>query len=350
MSAVLRASGDAASVASTRQNPDEIEDFNIVDIDALQQHGINVADIKKLKSAGICTVKGIQMMTKKKLCAIKGLSEAKVDKMREAVLKLGSGGNFVTALQASINRQAVFRLTTGSSELDAILGGGIESMSITEAFGEFRSGKTQLSHTLCVTTQMPNGATGYGGGKVVFIDTENTFRPDRLRPIAARFNIDEEAVLDNVLVARAYTSEEQMELLTTVAAKFHDEPGIFKLLVVDSIMALFRVDYSGRGELADRQQHLAQMMSRLQKISEEYNVAVFITNQMTADPGAALSFVADPKKPIGGNILAHASTTRIALRKGRGETRIAKIYDSPDMPENEATFAITTGGINDAKD
>ena len=135
-------------------------------------------------------------------------------------------------------------------------------------------------------------------------------------------------------------------------------------------MALFRVDYSGRGELADRQQHLAQMMSRLQKISEEYNVAVFITNQMTSDPGATLSFQvgdfihllldfgdlywlnlqADPKKPIGGNILAHASTTRIALRKGRGETRIAKIYDSPDMPENEATFAITNGGINDAKD
>ena len=113
----------------------------------------------------------------------------------------------------------MFRLTTGSSELDGILGGGIESMSITEAFGEFRSGKTQLSHTLCVTTQMANGSSGYGGGKVVYIDTENTFRPDRLRPIAARFNIDEEAVLDNVLVARAYTSEEQMELLTTVAAK-----------------------------------------------------------------------------------------------------------------------------------
>jgi len=92
-------------------------------------------------------------------------------------------------------------------------------------------------------------------------------------------------------------------------------------------MALFRVDFSGRGELADRQQKLAQMMSRLQKLSEEYNVAVFITNQMTADPGATLSFQADPKKPIGGNILAHASTTRLALRKGRGEARIAKVYD-----------------------
>ena len=157
-------------------------------------------------------------------------------------------------------------------------------------------------------------------------------------------------MLDNVLYSRAYTSEQQMELLDFVFAKFHEEPGVFKLLIVDSVMALFRVDYSGRGELADRQQTLAQMMSKLQKISEEYNVAVLVTNQMTADPGATMSFQADPKKPIGGNIIAHASTTRISLRKGRGELRIAKIYDSPDLPENEATFAITNGGLDDAKD
>ncbi|NXQ16544.1 DMC1 protein, partial [Peucedramus taeniatus] len=175
-------------------------------------------------------------------------------------------------------------------------------------------------------------------------------RPDRLRDIADRFNVDHEAVLDNVLYARAYTSEHQMELLDYVAAKFHEEAGIFKLLIIDSIMALFRVDFSGRGELAERQQKLAQMLSRLQKISEEYNVAVFVTNQMTADPGATMTFQADPKKPIGGHILAHASTTRISLRKGRGELRIAKIYDSPEMPENEATFAITAGGIWDAKE
>lgn len=142
--------------------------------------------------------------------------------------------------------------------MDKLLGGGIESMSITEVFGEFRTGKTQLAHTLCVTTQMP-GNNGYTGGKVVYVDTESTFRPDRLRAIADRFSLDQEAVLDNVLTARAYTSEQQMELLDYVAAKFHEESGVFKLLIVDSIMALFRVDYSGRGELADRQQHLAQV-------------------------------------------------------------------------------------------
>ena len=151
-----------------------------------------------------------------------------------------------------------------------------------------------------------------------------------------------------------------------MAAKFHDEPGVFKLLVIDSVMALYRVDFSGRGELADRQQKLAQFLARVQKISEEYNVAVFITNQMTADPGLLSHFLKLFKaksplsgagmsfgpvvKPIGGNILAHASTNRLYLKKGKGDTRIAKLVDSPDMPEAEAVFAITTGGISDAKE
>uniref|UniRef100_A0A4W5L646 Meiotic recombination protein n=1 Tax=Hucho hucho TaxID=62062 RepID=A0A4W5L646_9TELE len=297
----------------------EDEESFFQDIDTLQKHGINMADLKKLKSVGICTVKGIQMTTRRALCNIKGLSEAKVDKIKEAAGKMLTKG-FLTAFEYSAKRKQLFRVTTGSLEFDKLLGGGMESMAITEAFGEFRTGKTQLSHTLCVTAQLP-GEDGYTGGKVIFIDTENTFRPDRLKDIADRFNVDHDAVLDNVLYARAYTSEHQMELLDFVAAKFHEEGGIFKLLIIDSIMALFRVDFSGRGELAERQQKLAQMLSRLQKISEEYNIAVFVTNQMTADPGAGMSFQADPKKPIGGHILAHASTTRISLRAWRVENR-----------------------------
>ncbi|KAM9028536.1 meiotic recombination protein DMC1/LIM15 homolog isoform 1-T1 [Ara ararauna] len=328
---------------------DDEESF-FQDIDLLQKHGINVADIKKLKSVGICTIKGIQMTTRRALCNVKGLSEAKVDKIKEAANKLIEPG-FLTASEYSEKRRLVFHITTGSQEFDKLLGGGIESMAITEAFGEFRTGKTQLSHTLCVLFW--NGVLLFSEHslyKEKSLTLINTSRPDRLRDIADRFNLDHDAVLDNVLYARAYTSEHQMELLDYVAAKFHEEAGIFKLLIIDSIMALFRVDFSGRGELAERQQKLAQMLSRLQKISEEYNVAVFVTNQMTADPGATMTFQADPKKPIGGHILAHASTTRISLRKGRGELRIAKIYDSPEMPENEATFAITAGGIGDAKE
>jgi meiotic recombination protein DMC1 len=174
------------SLANDSTILEEEGDF-FIDVDSLQAHGVNMADLKKLKAVGICTVRGLKMTTRKKLCAIKGLSEAKVDKIKEALVKSnGDGSVFCTALQASMRRKNVFHLATGSQELDKLLGGGLESMAITEAFGEFRTGKTQLSHTLCVTSQMP-GANGYPGGKVVYIDTENTFRPDRLRPIAQRY-------------------------------------------------------------------------------------------------------------------------------------------------------------------
>lgn len=315
-------------------------------VDELQSVGIAVADIQKLKAAGICTVKGVLMNTVRNLCKLKGISEGKIEKIREAAKKMHDCG-FVTALEYSIRRECVFKITTGSSELDRLIGGGVQSMSITEAFGEFRTGKTQMSLTMCVSVQLPMESGG-AEGKAAFIDTEGTFRPDRLKEIAERFGLDPDSVLENVIFARAYNSEHQMELLTLLAGKFAEEPGKFKLLVVDSIISLFRTDYSGRGELGERQQKLNQMLAKLMRISEEFNLAVFITNQMTADPGAVVSFVADPKKPIGGHVLAHASTTRLSLRKGRGETRIAKIYDSPDMPEAEAIYAITPGGIDNA--
>ena len=144
--------------------------------------------------------------------------------------------------------------------------------------GEFRTGKTQIAHTLCVSAQITTDQNP--GGKVIFVDTENTFRPERIIPICERFNLDAAAALDNIAYARAFTSEHQMDLLVGVTALLSSEPGVYKLLIIDSIMALFRVDYSGRGELADRQQHLAQMLSRLQRLSEEFNLAIYITNQV----------------------------------------------------------------------
>lgn len=283
------------------------------------------------------------MTSKRSLYRVKGMSEAKVDKIKEAACKVLDAG-FITALEYSVKRQSVFKLSTGSTDLDRLLGGGIQSMSITEAFGEFRTGKTQLCLTLCISCQLTDQSTG----KAAYIDTEGTFRPERLREIAKRFDVDPDEALENVAYARAFNSEHQMDLITLISAKFAEEPGKYKLLVVDSIISLFRSDFSGRGDLGERQQKLNQMLARLTRISEEYNVAVFITNQMMSDPSATMTFVADPKKPVGGHVLAHASTTRIALRKGRNETRIAKIYDAPDLPEAEATYAIGEGGIIDA--
>ncbi|KAL0690306.1 hypothetical protein Bca4012_089984 [Brassica carinata] len=331
-------SEEASMQLVEREEIDEEDDL-FEAIDKLIAQGINAGDVKKLQDAGIHTCNGLMMHTKKNLTGIKGLSEAKVDKICEAAEKIvnfgymtGSDALLKVSLIDFTKRKSVVRITTGSQALDDLLGGGIETAAITEAFGEFRSGKTQLAHTLCVTTQLPTSMKG-GNGKVAYIDTEGTFRPDRIVQIAERFGMDPGAVLDNIIYARAYTYEHQHNLLLGLAAKMSEEP--FKILIVDSIIALFRVDFTGRGELADRQQKLAQMLSRIIKIAEEFNVAVYMTNQVISDPGGGM-FISDPKKPAGGHVLAHAVTIRLSFRKGKGEQRVCKVFDAPNLPEGEA--------------
>jgi len=253
---------------------------------------------------------------------------------------------FTTAAEVHKTRSDLVMLTTGSKSLDTLLGGGFETGSITEIFGEFRTGKTQICHTLCVTCQLPT-ANGGGEGKALYIDTEGTFRPERLTAIAERFELNAEDVLDNVAYARAYNSDHQGNLLIQASAMMAESR--FALLVVDSATALYRTDYSGRGELSARQMHLARFLRMLLRLADEFGVAVVITNQVVAQVDGNAMY-ADPKKPIGGNIMAHASTTRLYLRKGKGETRICKIYDSPCLPEEEAPFAIAAEGIVDAKE
>lgn len=329
----------------TQTNAEHLEvDDGYLAIEDLQNYGIGMGDILKLKQVGICTMKGLLMITRRNLAKVKGLSDIKVEKMKEAANKALSTG-FMSANEFAEKREMVQKISTGSTDLDNMLGGGIQTMSITEVFGEFRTGKTQMAHTLCITVQLDE-ENGGCRGRAAYIDTEGTFRPERLKEIACRYGLDPEEALNNVIFARAYNSEQQCDLLTSLTFKFSEEPGRFRILIVDSIISLFRTDFTGRGELGERQQKLNQFLARLLRLAEEFKIAVFITNQMMADPSATMTFTADPKKPIGGHVLAHASTTRLYLRKGRNETRVAKIYDSPDVPEAEAMYAITAGGID----
>lgn len=325
---------------------EDSEEAGPLRIRQLEGNGISASDCKKLEECGFYTVESIAFAHKKELLAIKGISEAKADKIVIEAMKHVPMG-FTTASEYFIKRSELIRITTGSAELDKLLGGGLETGSITEIFGEFRTGKTQLCHTLAVTCQLPVDYNG-GEGKCVYIDTENGFRPERLADVCGRYQLDKDAVFENVAVARAYNSEHQMKLLVKAAALMIESR--YALLIIDSATALFRTDYSGRGELSARQNALAKFMRMLLRLADEFGVAVVITNQVVAQVDGAAMFSADPKKPIGGNIIAHASTTRLYLRKGRGATRICKIYDSPCLPEAEAMFAINPDGIGDAQD
>jgi len=291
-------------------------------IEELESHGVNKADIAKLKAGGYNTIESVAHTTLRKLQEVKGISEQKAAQLKQKIKdnELVSIG-FTTALARLDADKDKITLSTGSSTLDALLGGGVETGSITEIFGEFRTGKTQICHTLCVTCQRPLDSGG-GEGKAIYVDTEGTFRPSKLTAIAERYGMDPETVLNNVICARAHNSEQQLELLQDAAALMSDDR--FSLLVVDSATALYRTDYSGRGELSERQMHLGQFLRQLTRLAEEFGVAVVITNQVVADPGG-MSFAKDSNKPIGGNIIAHASTTRLKFKKGRGENRICQV-------------------------
>nr|5L8V_A Chain A, DNA repair and recombination protein RadA [Pyrococcus furiosus DSM 3638] len=221
------------------------------------------------------------------------------------------------------------RISTGSKSLDKLLGGGIETQAITEVFGEFGSGKTQLAHTLAVMVQLPPEEGGLNGS-VMWIDTENTFRPERIREIAQNRGLDPDEVLKHIAYARAFNSNHQMLLVQQASAMMKESR--YALLIVDSLTSHFRSEYIGRGALAERQQKLAKHLADLHRLANLYDIAVFVTNQVQAN---------------GGHILAHSATLRVYLRKGKGGKRIARLIDAPHLPEGEAVFSITEKGIED---
>lgn len=334
---------------ATPMEEEEEESITYVPIEKLQDMGINAADIKKLKDSGFGTTQSVMAAMKKDLLAVKGLSEQKADKIMQASRAGTRDSGFITCSALLEKMKSRVRLSTGATDLDQMLGGGVESCSITELFGEFRCGKTQICHTLAVIAQLPPKMGG-GNGKVIYIDTEGTFRPERIAQIAEHRGMSAQAASENIIYARCYTSDHLNMLITDAAALIVQDEDRFVLIVVDSIMGPFRVDYSGRSELAERQQHLGKAVSKLQKLSEEFNVAVVLTNQVMADPSGATAFGPSPPKPIGGHVLAHLSTTRISLRKGRGEQRVARIYDSPLLPESDCTFEVFVGGVRNSSD
>ena len=311
----------------------------------LENHGISRQDTQKLAAGGFCTVQSVAHATIKKLCEVKGISDTKAQKLREIAYKLVPS-TFVTAAEELQQREQMIMLSTGSKELDKLLEGGIETGSLTELYGEFRTGKTQLCHTLCVTAQLPLDQGG-GEGKAMYIDTEGTFRPQRLVAIAERYGVSSEMVLENVVYARAHNSEQQCDLLKQACALMSEDR--FSLLIVDSATALYRTDYMGRGELSERQMQLAQFLRQLTRMSAEFGIAVVLTNQVVANPDG-MSFAKDATKPIGGNIIAHASHTRLQLKKARGENRVCKVIDSPSIGESEASFSVGAAGVDDAQE
>ncbi|MFX0001842.1 MAG: DNA repair and recombination protein RadA [Candidatus Hodarchaeota archaeon] len=303
--------------------------------------GVGEATLNKLIKAGFSSLESIAFTPPSIIQDASGLGEKTTAKLIKASMeKLNIG--FKSAEDVWEHRKNIARITTGSQELDDLLGGGIETGSVIEFFGEFRTGKTQIMHQLCVNVQLDEEKGGIDG-KALYIDTEGTFRPERIIQMAEGLDLDHKKVLKNIIFGRAYNSDHQV-LLIKEAANLIKEQNV-KLIVVDSLIGHFRSEYIGRGTLANRQQMINSHLHDLLRLCDIYtDLAIVVTNQVQSKPDV---FYGNPLQAAGGNVVAHGSTIRIYLRKGKGEQRIAKIVDAPHLPEGEAIFSITESGISD---
>jgi DNA repair protein RadA len=317
-------------------------EFDDNGVNAVKQlPGVGEATLNKLIKAGFNSLESIAYTPPSIIKDESGLGDKTTEKLVKASMaRLGLGFKSADAIWE--HRKNIARITSGSQELDDLLGGGVETGSVIEFFGEFRTGKTQIMHQLCVNVQLPKEKGGLEGN-ALYIDTEGTFRPERIIQMSEGLDLDYNAILKNIIFGRAYNSDHQI-LLIKETANIIKERNI-KLIVIDSLIGHFRSEYIGRGTLANRQQTINAHLHDLLRLCDIHtDLAIVLTNQVQSKPDV---FYGNPLQAAGGNIVAHGSTIRVYLRKGKGEQRIAKVVDAPHLPEGEAIFSITENGIVD---
>ncbi|AFO55586.1 MULTISPECIES: DNA repair and recombination protein RadA [Natrinema] len=330
--------------------------------------GVGPATADKLHDAGFDSYQSLAVASPSELSNTADVGESTAADIVRAARDAADIGGFETGSTVLERRNEIGKLSWHIDEVDDLLGGGIETQSITEVYGEFGAGKSQVTHQMAVNVQLPQEVGGLHGS-AIFMDSEDTFRPERIddmvrglpdeaidatledREIEGSADdedaVDElvEDVLEKIHVAKAFNSNHQMllaEKAKELAGEHEDSEYPVRLLCVDSLTAHFRAEYVGRGELADRQQKLNKHLHDLDKVGNLYNAAVIVTNQVASNPD---SYFGDPTQPIGGNILGHKSTFRIYLRKSKGDKRIVRLVDAPNLADGEAVMRVQDEGL-----
>ena len=304
--------------------------------------GVGPTTMEKLEAAGYTDLMSIATATIKKLAEAVGMGDAAARKAIQFAKEYADVG-FSDGFKVDKKQSLQKKITTGVKEFDALLDGGFHTGCIMECYGKWGSAKTQIAHQLAVNVQLPEEKGGLNG-KAVFIDTENTFKASRIKQMAAGVEIDVDKALKNIIVGRAFNSDHQMLLIEKVEEMLKAGEKI-KIIVIDSLMAHFRSEFIGRATLADRQQKISKHMSELLRISDVYDLCIYVTNQAVDDPSVMFG---DPTRAIGGNIVGHTSAFRIYLRKSKKNSRVAKLVDSPHLPDGECIFLVTEAGLTEA--
>jgi DNA repair protein RadA len=337
---------------------DELEDLS----------GVGPATAEKLRDSGFESYQSIAVASPGELANTADVGESSAADIIQSARDEADVGGFESGAAVLERREQIGKLTWGVPAVDELLGGGVETQSITEVYGEFGAGKSQVTHQLSVNVQLPEAHGGLEGA-AIFIDSEDTFRPERIDDMVRGLDDevlgdtmdlhgiegepdDEEAIealvesmLDKIHVAKAFNSNHQIllaEKAQELTSQSQDDEFPIRLLNVDSLTAHFRAEYVGRGQLAERQQKLNKHLHDLMRVGDLNNTAVVVTNQVASNPD---SFFGDPTQPIGGNILGHTSTFRMYLRKSKNDKRIVRLVDAPNLADGEAVMRVQDGGL-----
>ncbi len=338
------------------------------DADLESLPGVGPATAQKLRENGYESFQSLAVAGPGELANSADIGENTASDIVNAARQEADIGDFETGTDVLERRERIGKLSWLVDDVDDLLGGGVETQSITEVYGEFGSGKSQITHQLAVNVQLPTEVGGLRGC-AVFIDSEDTFRPERIEDMVR--GLPEEALeatiedrglegspddedtmeelvadfLEKIHVAKAFNSNHQIllaEKAQDVASKQEETEWPVRVVAVDSLTAHFRAEYVGRGQLAERQQKLNKHIHDLMRIGDLYNTAMIVTNQVASNPDA---FFGDPTQPIGGNILGHSSTFRMYLRKSKANKRIVKLVDAPNLADGEAVIRIEGEGL-----
>ena len=331
--------------------------------------GVGPATADKLTDAGFESYQSIAVASPAELSNTADIGNSTAADIINAAREAADIGGFESGTAVLERREQIGKLSWLIEEVDDLLGGGIETQSITEVYGEFGAGKSQVTHQMAVNVQLPSEHGGLEGS-CIFVDSEDTFRPERIDDMVR--GLDDEIIqatmdargmedasasneedvtdlvadfLDKIHVAKAFNSNHQIllaEKAKELAQEHEDSDWPVRLLCVDSLTAHFRAEYVGRGELAERQQKLNKHLHDLMRIGDLYNTAVLVTNQVASNPD---SYFGDPTQPIGGNILGHTSTFRMYLRKSKGDKRIVRLVDAPNLADGEAVMRVQDAGL-----
>ncbi len=310
--------------------------------------GLGELSYKKLEAVGVTTIYDILIRGSNEVKAYTDMEDARLHNLIQICKKVLENSKRTRNPKLSISelrkyKKNMTKIPSGCIELDDMLGGGVELEALTEVYGAFASGKTQFAYSILVEAMFRNG------WKVVWIDCEDTFDPDRLHQIikARGYGLDktEDELSDYIDSHLSYihtpNTDMVVEEVNILSRKLVEDESI-KLLILDGAIGQFREEYLGRGTLASRQQNLAKFIGILKNSAYFFNIAVLFTNQVGTDPA---KMYGDPTYAVGGNIVGHGSTYRLYFQK-RGKKRFATAIDSPKQAVFDVEFALNEKGVD----